>query len=324
MKRSIAPSALLTLGLGAAAAIYLYAMSDVPKILAAIAVARWGIALVLLAHIPQTAMATVGWRATLPDARPPTSRLLLFRWIKEGINSLLPVAQIGGDVVRTRLLIQDGGEPRAAIAGSVVDVAVGTASLLIYLLLGLGLLVLAPQKGVTGAFALRAMAMTALAALLVAAAPRLRIWRLVDGAITRLGQRTAVAEGQDATGLHDVIAGLYRRPRMMGACIVWHLAAWLLGAAEAYVTLSILGLQPTWTQAFLIDSLGQGFRAAGFLIPGALGVQEGGFIVIFAMFGLPADQALAFSTIRRLREVLLGLPALAAWGAAETRVRRTA
>jgi len=296
--------------------------SDVMKILQAIALAGWGIALVLLAHLPQTVMATIGWREVLPAGRPPTSRLLLFRWIKEGVNSLLPVAQVGGDVIRTRLLIQRRVEPSAAIAGSVVDVAVGTASLFIYLLLGLGLLALAPQKGMTGALVLRAVAVTAAAALLVAAAPRLRVMKLVDGAITRLSRRTAAAEGQDPARLHDVIVGLYRQPRMIWACTAWHLAAWLLGSAEAFVTLSVLGLRPSWTQAFLVDSLGQGFRAAGFLIPGALGVQEGGLIVIFAMFGLPADQALAFSTIRRLREILLGMPALGAWGAVESRVRR--
>jgi putative membrane protein len=324
VRRSIAPSALLALGLGAAAAVFLYATSDVSKILAALALAGWGIAAVLLAHAPSTLAAAVGWRTVLPPGAPPMGRLLVFRWIKEAVNSLLPVAQVGGDVVRTRLLIQRGVEPRAAIAGSVVDVAIGTASLFAYLLLGLGGLVLAPHKGVTVALALRAMALAAPVVLLALAAPRLGLVKLVDAAITRLGRRTAEAEGQDHTGLHDVIVGLYRRPGAIWSCVAWHLAAWGFGAAEAYVTLAVLDLRPTWTQAFLVDSLGQGFRAAGFLIPGALGVQEGGFIVVFAMFGLPADQALAFSTIRRLREVILGLPGLLAWAGVETAARRTA
>jgi uncharacterized membrane protein YbhN (UPF0104 family) len=159
--------------------------------------------------------------------------------------------------------------------------------------------------------------------LLAVAAPRLGLVKLVDAAITRLGRRTAAAEGQDEAGLHDAIVGLYRRPRAIWSCIAWHLAAWGFGAAEAYVTLTVLGLRPSWTQAFLVDSLGQGFRAAGFLIPGALGVQEGGFIVVFAMFGLSAEQALAFSTVRRLREVALGLPGLFAWAGVETLARRT-
>lgn len=325
MKRSVAPTALLALALGAAAAIFLYATSDVSRILAAlVAAGGWGIAAVVLAHIPSTAAATAGWGAVLPAGSPPLGRLLIFRWIKEAVNALLPVGQVGGDVVRTRLLIRSGAEPRSAIAGSVVDVTLGTASLFAYLLLGLGLVVLAPHKGMTPALALRAMAMTACLALAVVAAPRLGLMKLVDGVIHRLGRRTAEADGRDDTGLHEAIVALYRRPRAIWSCSAWHLAAWGLGAAEAYVTLTILDLQPTLAQAFLTDTLGQGFRAAGFLIPGALGVQEGGFIVVFAMFGLPADQALAFSTIRRLREVALGLPGLFAWAGAETLARRTA
>jgi putative membrane protein len=323
VKRSVGP--LLALGLGAAAAVFLYATSDVSQILAALAVAGgWGVAAVVLAHLPSTAAATAGWRTVLPAGSPPLARLLLFRWIKEAVNALLPVGQVGGDVVRTRLVIRSGVEPRAAIAGSVMDVAIGTACLFTYLLLGLGLLVLAPQKGVTGALALRAMAMAAALALAVAAAPRLGVLKLVDRLIERLGRRTAAAEGRDDTGLHEAIVDLYRRPRAIGSCVAWHLVAWGFGAAEAYVTLSVLDLRPSWTQAFLVDTLGQGFRAAGFLIPGALGVQEGGFIVVFAMFGLPAEQALAFSTVRRLRELVLGLPGLLAWAGVESAARRTA
>lgn len=321
MRRSIAPSALLALGLGAAVAIYLYAISDVSKVLSALVLAGWGILAVLAAHVPSTVAATAGWRAMIPAGAPPVTRLLLFRWIKEAVNSLLPVAQLGGDVVRTRLLIKAGIEPRTAIAGSVVDVAVGTACLFAYLLLGLGFLLLEPHKGLTTASALRAMALAAAVALAAAFAPRLGLIRLVDRIITRVGRRAATAEGQDDAGLHDVIVELYRRRGALWSCTAWHLAAWGLGAVEAFVTLTILHIRPTWAEAFLVDSLGQGFRAAGFLIPGALGVQEGGFIVVFAMFGVPAEQALAFSTIRRLREVALGLPGLVAWAGVESRAR---
>jgi putative membrane protein len=309
------------MGLGAAAAIYLYATSEVHKILAALALAGWGIVAVLVAHVPSTMAATAGWRAMIPAGAPTLARLLLFRWIKEAVNSLLPVAQVGGDVARTRLLIQSGIEARTAIAGSVVDVAIGTACLFAYVLLGLGLLISEPNKALPNVLALRAMAIAATIALVAFAAPRLGLLRLVDRLVVRLGRRVATADGQDGAGMQDVIAGLYGRRGAVCSCIVWHLAAWLFGALEAFVTLSLLRLQPTCGEAFLVDSVGQGFRAAGFLIPGALGVQEGGFIVLFALFGLHADQALAFSTIRRLREVALGLPALLAWAGVESRWR---
>ena len=48
-------------------------------------------------------------------------------------------------------------------------------------------------------------------------------------------------------------------------------------------------------------------------MPGALGVQEGGFIVICRAFGLAPEVAIALSLVKRLREVVLGVPALIAW-----------
>jgi uncharacterized membrane protein YbhN (UPF0104 family) len=48
-------------------------------------------------------------------------------------------------------------------------------------------------------------------------------------------------------------------------------------------------------------------------VPGALGVLEGGIVVFGALFGLPADMALAISLSKRVRELALGLPGLMAW-----------
>jgi putative membrane protein len=317
VRRSIAPSALLALGIGAAAAVYLYATNDVSKVLSALALAGWGILAVVAAHVPATVAATAGWRAMIPRGGPPLTRLFLFRWIKEAVNSLLPVGQVGGDVVRTRLLIRSGIEPRTAIAGSVVDVAVGTASLFAYLLLGLGFLLLEPHKGLSTASALRAIALTAVVGLAAAVAPRLGLIRLIDRIVIRLRRGAAAAEGQDDAAIDEAATALSRHPAALASCAAYHLAAWGLGAFEAFVTLKVLHLGATWSEAFLVDTLGQGFRAAGFLIPGALGVQEGGFIIVFAMFGVPAEGALAFSTIRRLREVALGVPGLFAWAGLE-------
>jgi uncharacterized membrane protein YbhN (UPF0104 family) len=47
-------------------------------------------------------------------------------------------------------------------------------------------------------------------------------------------------------------------------------------------------------------------------VPGALGVQEGGYIVICQVFGLSPEMAMALSLMRRLREVGLGVPGLLA------------
>ena len=63
----------------------------------------------------------------------------------------------------------------------------------------------------------------------------------------------------------------------------------------------------------MIESLGQAVKAAGFVVPGALGVSEGGMVVVAGLFGVPPAAAIALALIKRLREIAFGLPALAAW-----------
>jgi uncharacterized membrane protein YbhN (UPF0104 family) len=66
----------------------------------------------------------------------------------------------------------------------------------------------------------------------------------------------------------------------------------------------------SWFNALLLESLGQAIRGAAFAIPGALGVQEGGYLLLAPLAGLPPDTALALSLAKRAREMLLGIPGL--------------
>ncbi len=67
------------------------------------------------------------------------------------------------------------------------------------------------------------------------------------------------------------------------------------------------------TDSFILESLSSGVRAAAFMVPAALGVQEGGLVLFGALFGLSAEIGLAISLSKRVRELLLGLPGLFFW-----------
>ena len=58
-------------------------------------------------------------------------------------------------------------------------------------------------------------------------------------------------------------------------------------------------------------------RGASFAIPGALGAQEGGLIVLCAIFGVPPEAALALSLVKRIPDLVIGVPGLLAWQAME-------
>ena len=53
-------------------------------------------------------------------------------------------------------------------------------------------------------------------------------------------------------------------------------------------------------------------RNAAFAVPGQLGVQEGGYLVIGNLLGIPGDTAFAISLIARFRDLAIGIPFLKA------------
>jgi hypothetical protein len=59
-------------------------------------------------------------------------------------------------------------------------------------------------------------------------------------------------------------------------------------------------------------------RTSAFVVPNAVGVQEGAYILLGATFGLTPEMALALSLLKRARDIAIGLPTLAVWQALES------
>ena len=63
----------------------------------------------------------------------------------------------------------------------------------------------------------------------------------------------------------------------------------------------------------IFESLGQTVRMAGFIVPAGLGIQEGALTLIGAALGVSPAACLSLSVGKRLRECLVGGPALLGW-----------
>ena len=124
--------------------------------------------------------------------------------------------------------------------------------------------------------------------------------------------------------LYDNLRRLYGAPRRILSGIGVHLVGWLIGTVEVYVCLHFMGYPLSFAEAIVIESLAQAVRGAAFAVPGALGAQEGGLIALCALFGIPAEAALALSLVKRLADLVVGVPGLLLWHAEEGRIRRDA
>ena len=75
----------------------------------------------------------------------------------------------------------------------------------------------------------------------------------------------------------------------------------------------------TYATALVIESLGQAVRGAAFVVPGGIGVQEGGFVALCAVFGFRRPPGSRCRSRSGFPEVVLGLPGLLVWQGLESR-----
>lgn len=113
-----------------------------------------------------------------------------------------------------------------------------------------------------------------------------------------------------AQAIDLAVESTYRRTGAVTASFVFSLVGWIVGTGEVFLITRLVGTPVSWRDAFVLESLGQAIRGAGFAIPGALGVQEGGYLLLAPLAGLAPNAALALSLAKRARELLLGLPGL--------------
>ena len=65
--------------------------------------------------------------------------------------------------------------------------------------------------------------------------------------------------------------------------------------------------------AIAIEALTQATRHATFMVPAGLGVQEAGVMLFGYLAGVSGEVALSLALVKRMREILFGVPALLSW-----------
>ena len=252
------------------------------------------------------------WRALFAGDAPGTAVFWRLRVIREGIDSLLPVAQVGGEIVGARLLSRHGVAPSRAGASVIVDVTVELLTQVGFLVAGLGALAWLAH-GTGWDLWLDALAGGVAAAAVLLLAQRFGLLRALEALLRGIARRWPALAGASLDGIHAAALSFYREPRALLNGVWLHLLAWVLGSIETWAVLNTLGVPATPLQAFTVESLGMAARSAGFAIPAALGAQEGGFALAGAAFGFPIGPALALSLVKRMRETLVGLVGLTLW-----------
>src|SRR5437867_11101770 len=248
----------------------------------AIATAGWGIAAVAAFHFVALFLDAVAWWVLFPRTdRPRLQSLFWMRWIGESISNLIPSAAVGGDIVRARLSTITGTPMAAAAASVIVDVTLGVVTQIVFTLLGLVLLVEATGRtSLVGPTLVGAiLAIVAMAGFYVA--QRLGMFRFVSVIITRLVKSPEWSSlVQSGETLDQTVRDFYARRRGVLACCIWTIVSLIGSSGEIFIALYALGAHATFLNALILQSMAMTAKSAAFPVPGQLGLQESGYLVV--------------------------------------------
>jgi putative membrane protein len=291
------------------------------KVMASFVTPEWVILGIASYHSIPIFLDAVAWWVLFPKPeRPSLLRLYWMRWIGESVSTLVPSAAVGGDIIRARLAAIYG-TPLAISAGTViVDLTLGIFVQAGFTLAGLALLVRATGKTEFVGPTLWGLVIGIAAFAGFFLAQR----RGMFGFITRLLSRFVQSKDwqglvQGGEALDQTVRTLYSRRGGLLACALSTILSLTVASGEVWIALLAMDLNPSFLHAFILQSMAYTVRAAAFAVPAGIGVQEGGYVFVGSLLGIPGEAAFALSLIARMRELGVGIPGLILWQFVESR-----
>jgi putative membrane protein len=281
-----------------------------------LAVGGTGFVAICAIHLVLIAGMGLAWRALLPGVA--SGKVIWARLVRDSGSEALPLSQVGGYVLGARALTLAGVPGTVAAASTIVDVTLEFVAQLAYTALGLAWFVRLQPDTEAAVPVLLGLAVAALGATAFVLLQRRGIGYF-DRIASYLAAGWAERSAAGAAALHEALAGIYRHRRGLWASFALHLACWIASAVEAWLALQLAGEPLSFGAVLAIESLLYAIRTAAFVVPNAVGVQEGAYLLLGAGFGLTPEMSLALSLLKRARDLAIGLPTIAIWQAIESK-----
>ncbi|MGO4574201.1 lysylphosphatidylglycerol synthase domain-containing protein [Microvirga sp. 2TAF3] len=294
----------------------LVAWAGLGQIVSALDRIGWGgLAWICLLQLPVMALCAAGWWCV--SLRASYGACLMARWIRDGATNLAAMVPAFGEAIGARVLALLGLSGGTAGASIVLDIAAETLAQALYALMGL----------IPLSFYVSREDMMRWAGIAVGAATPVLIlfWsvryrgalRLAQWAETQLASLFGLRDEAGSRSILQPLREIYGQRQRVSAAFLFHVMAWIAGAIQIWAAAHQLERPLGLGAALAVDSLVQAARAAFFIVPWAAGVQEGALVLAGAAVGLDAPSALAISLVLRARDLVLGAPAILAWGVLE-------
>jgi len=292
--------------------------------------------LVLL--IPSTIMYVIdayGWKITLgPSAKNiPFWRVLAIRTAGEVVNMTTPTAYVGGEPLKAYLLTKHQVPMVEGLASVVIAKTTMTIAEVVFILLGIALAFWrVGTDGSSGQTIAAALVSVGLLVLVTAALVFVQQQGLFTSILKftrKIGLKIHYLEVREEKllSLDRTILDFYRDNRLtFCSSIGLFFAGWMAEAVEVYVIIYFLGGPVMALSAIAIGALSVFIKSGTFFIPGSLGAQDGGNMLLLRAFGYSDVTGITFALLRRFRELVwigLGLLCLTLAGGRAAVIRES-
>ncbi len=258
------------------------------------------------------ALYAVGWRALLrpfdPAGRAGFGYVLWVTSVREAVDRLLPVASVGGGVVGVRLMRWRG--LGAVTVSATVIVEILLTLICLYLLGALATLILLSS----GELHPQVLAVLALSLPI----PVVSLLLLRYGAVFQRLQRflkplVGLSGAEAAVSLDEDLRICLSRTATLSMAGALQFVALVSASFEIWWALRLFDHPISPAASVMLEGMAQAVRHLAFIVPAGLGVQEAALVLFGHTLGVSTELALAVSAVKRLREVLCGVPPLLSW-----------
>ena len=293
------------------------------------AAAKLGPVALLVILIPSLIMYVIeayGWKVTLGPAAQavPFWRLLAIRTAGEVVNMTTPTAYVGGEPLKAYLLRRHHVPMVEGLASVVIAKTTMTIAEVLFILLGIALafwtLGANGSSGHTIAAALLSVGLLLFGTAAFVFVQRKGLFTWILEFLRKIGLRIRFLESREEQlrSLDRTILDFYTNNRSaFYTSTGLFFLGWMAEALEVFVMIYYLGGPAMALSAISIGALSVFIKGGTFFIPGSLGAQDGGNLLLLKAFGYSDVTGITFALLRRFRELVwigIGLLCLALVG----------
>lgn len=281
----------------------------------------WGLLWLPVVWLPNFLPMAQSWRLCfVKDHMPPLRQALLGIWLGRSVNSLLPVATIGGEIVKARLITLWGGNINDATASVMVDKTIQAFAVVVWGLIGVGLLTYNAADNKLAMLAFSGFIILAISVTVFIYIQKAGIFSFMaklGGTVIKSDSWEGIS--QSAKEVDEVVKHIYQDRKRFFFAIALKSSGYMLQTTEVWLACYLLGFPISLPEAMMLKSLTSTISDVAFIIPNAYGIQEGAYIMIGALMGINPELALAISLAIRVREFTVDPAGLLIWHQIETK-----